>query len=164
MNSSSFTSLSPCATHCMTEDALAGLPPIPSWLKTNKPPTVSDVSAIHGAISEAESSLFDLDHLIGLASAILDDLGPKQTQEEQRLKMLKGVLHPIRRTPPELLAVIFSLTLPEDWVLSSSAHYQSYNYRKAVLLPGKICSFWRDISLTTPQLWSKITLNLIQKR
>jgi hypothetical protein len=74
--------------------------------------------------------------------------------------MLEGILHPIRRTPPELLATIFSLTLPQEWVLSSSELFQSDNYRRAVLLPGQICSFWRDISLTTPHLSSKITLNL----
>ena len=161
MNSSCFTSTNPRTTYYMTEDA--DIPPIPSLFKTNNPPAASDVSAIHGEISIAESSLFDLNHQIGLATAILDDLRLKQTQEEQRLKMLKGVLHPIRRIPPELLAAIFSLTLPHHWVESSSVYYRSYNYRKAVLLPGQICGFWRDISLTTPQIWSKITLNLTEK-
>jgi hypothetical protein len=143
----------PCSPHGL-------VPPIPSLFKTNKPPIASEVSAVRCAISKAESNLSDLYHQIGDAYNVLYDLEPKQIQEEQRLEILKGILHPIRRTPPELLATIFILALPEEWVLSDSEPYQSYLYRRAVLLPGQICSFWRDVALTTPHLWSKITLNL----
>ena len=69
--------------------------------------------------------------------------------------MIKGILHPIRRTPPEILAEIFLLTLPKQWQLVFKSRY-----RKAVLLPGQVCRIWRNISLTTPQLWSMISMDV----
>ena len=47
-----------CVPHPVTE----GLSAIASLLKTNQPPIASDVFAIHGAISQKESSLFHLHH------------------------------------------------------------------------------------------------------
>jgi hypothetical protein len=137
-------------------------PPIASLLKTNKPPIASDVSAIHRAISKTEFDISNLDCQISQAVANLNDLRHKRAQDERQLKTLKGIMHPIRRTPPELLAAIFVLTLPRQWQLWSSSILGSESswYRKAVLLPGRVCRLWRDISLTTPRLWSNISITL----
>jgi hypothetical protein len=59
---------------------------------------------IHDAISKAESDLADRDCQISYAAAMLDDLRDKRTQDENNLKMIKGIMHPIRRIPPKILA------------------------------------------------------------
>jgi hypothetical protein len=64
---------------------------------------------------------------------MLDDLRYKRTQDEQYLNVIKGIMHPIRRTPPEIWAEIFILTLPQQWQLAFKA--RPIIYRKAVF-PG----------------------------
>lgn len=158
MDSSSSTRITLCA-HCGHHfPGDTGVSPIPYLLQNNRPPMPSDFSTIYHAISEAQSDLSDRDRQINQTVAVLDDLRRKQVQDEQYLKKLKGIIHPIRRTPPELLAAIFMLTIPQQWQIASSS--QSNNYRKSVLLPGQVCSMWREVSLSTPQLWSNISLNI----
>ena len=154
----SSSSSNPCAQcgHHLGDTVITS--PIPYLLKNNDPPIATEVSAVHDAISKAESDLSNRDRQISHAVAILDDLRSKRVQDEQHLSTLKGIMHPVRRTPPEILAEIFILTLPKQWQLVFKS--QPRSNRKAVLLPGQVCRMWRDISLTTPQLWSRISLDI----
>ena len=157
MNSSfSSTPCVQCGRHFIGDTAVTS--PVPYLLKNNNPPITSEVFAIHDAISKAESDLSYRDRQISHAVAILDDLRCMRAHDEQHLKMIKGIMHPIRRIPPEILAEIFILTLPKEWQLVFKP--QSSSYRNAVLLPGQVCRIWRDISLTTPQLWSRVSLDI----
>jgi len=61
----------------------------------------------------------------------------------------QGLLSPIRRTPPELLAKIFILCLPVD-------QFVMINVLDAPLLLAQICRRWREIVLSTPRLWNSL--------
>lgn len=156
MNSSLLSTPSSCAQcgHHSVEDTSI-ISPVPYLLKTNNAPIASEIPAIHNAISKAEFDLSHRDRQISHAVALLNDLQYKRTQDEQHLKMIKGIMHPVRRIPPEILAEIFILTLPKQWQLVFKS-----GHRQAVLLPGQVCRIWRDISLTTPQLWSRISMHI----
>ncbi|KIM91617.1 hypothetical protein PILCRDRAFT_810904 [Piloderma croceum F 1598] len=61
------------------------------------------------------------------------------------------VIYPVRRIPFELWAQIFVLCLPDD-------NFVEIDASKAPLLLGQVCSSWREITLSTPALWSSICL------
>ena len=94
MNSSfSSTPCAQCGRHFIGDTAVTS--PVPYLLKNNNPPITSEVSAIHDAISKAESDLSNRDCQISHAVVILDDLQYKWAQDEQHLNMLKGIMHPV---------------------------------------------------------------------
>ncbi|CAA7260439.1 unnamed protein product [Cyclocybe aegerita] len=72
----------------------------------------------------------------------------------------KGLVSPIRRFPPELLVEIFS------WVVQESPfptrHSAAYPYELAfcnsfrALAFTHVCSYWRQVALSIPQLWTSI--------
>ncbi|KAJ6578185.1 hypothetical protein B0H19DRAFT_1253460 [Mycena capillaripes] len=64
--------------------------------------------------------------------------------------------HPLS-IPPELLSKIFLFCLPEKIPLLST-HIISPSPRNAPLLTAQICGLWRMIALSTPGLWSFISL------
>jgi hypothetical protein len=55
----------------------------------------------------------------------------------------------IDRLCPEILAEIFLLCLPED-------RYVVPDPKRAPLLVSGICHYWREVSLSTPALWSAL--------
>ncbi|KAG6817185.1 hypothetical protein H0H87_011887 [Tephrocybe sp. NHM501043] len=60
---------------------------------------------------------------------------------------------PMSRLPPEILSRIFALCLNDDLSASPSVSH-------APLLPGRISRRWRDISISTPELWTSFHLHL----
>ncbi|KAJ7315391.1 hypothetical protein DFH08DRAFT_669902, partial [Mycena albidolilacea] len=72
----------------------------------------------------------------------------------------RGLLAPVRRLPPELLAKIFALcraapVLPPNFyskLLGRLAHQH-------LLTISQVCARWRDLALGTPTLWDTITLH-----
>ncbi|TDL21777.1 hypothetical protein BD410DRAFT_789168 [Rickenella mellea] len=58
---------------------------------------------------------------------------------------------PILRIPPELLSEIFSRCLPEDGLPRPHPN-------EAPLLPCQICSFFRTVALSSPNLWAGISI------
>ncbi|KAJ7609005.1 hypothetical protein FB45DRAFT_707482, partial [Roridomyces roridus] len=80
----------------------------------------------------------------------------KQLQSERAaLKALheedSAILSPLRRVPPEILAEIFSWTLPgpdDGFALAGR------KVKHSPWILGHICRRWRAIALSTPSLWS----------
>ncbi|KAF7965925.1 hypothetical protein HWV62_14440 [Athelia sp. TMB] len=79
---------------------------------------------------------------------------PPSVSDTRDQQALRDLLSPARRVAPELLAHIFELCLPSD---RSESAYRSY---EAPLLVCQICSGWRQVALSTPQLWNHINVVL----
>ncbi|KAJ7771068.1 hypothetical protein DFH07DRAFT_240437 [Mycena maculata] len=62
--------------------------------------------------------------------------------------------------PVEILAEIFIHCLPQEVDEGLRAHIFSTSHTSTSVVLSKICRSWRDISLTTPRLWSTLYLNL----
>jgi hypothetical protein len=68
------------------------------------------------------------------------------------------LVSPIQRLPYEILSDIFILSIPDN--LQEGWRSKTHNFQCAVMLPGSICRHWRDVALSTPRLWSSISLQL----
>jgi hypothetical protein len=74
----------------------------------------------------------------------------QRAQSQQELEQLKGLLHPIRRCPSDVLQYIFesAVSMDED---DSNQSAESIS---------KVCRRWREAALRTPFLWSKICISV----
>ncbi|KAJ7727356.1 hypothetical protein B0H16DRAFT_1331633, partial [Mycena metata] len=70
-------------------------------------------------------------------------------EQRDREPIPASALAPIRRLPVELLAAIFSLTIRDaDSLFPNDVKHFRDAYRVS-----HICSEWRQIAVSTPQLW-----------
>ncbi|KAF7341195.1 hypothetical protein MVEN_01854700 [Mycena venus] len=127
-----------------------GLPPeISRLLYTNDP-------RVDYQVAEIKNSL-------GIARTLKDELGLKITQlrmdlvrlEREELHATRHIsrcefaLAPVRRVPPEILSEIFHC-----YVDLLGDQHECVDVKHGVWLLAHICSYWRTVALSTPQLWS----------
>ncbi|KAF8149953.1 hypothetical protein B0H34DRAFT_731845 [Crassisporium funariophilum] len=84
----------------------------------------------------------------------LRELKRAQSSAKASANALRSLLSPIRRLPPELLSEIFVHCLPEDTFIRPSPS------QVPLLLTG-VCSYWRNICVTTPDLWASLDLRTL---
>jgi hypothetical protein len=84
---------------------------------------------------------------------MVDDLSRQRDELSKFVENHRALLSGVRRLPPELLQQIFWYCLPTDRnaVMSSD---------EGPILLGRICKLWRDISLSTPQLWTSLHVSI----
>ncbi|KDQ61995.1 hypothetical protein JAAARDRAFT_190695 [Jaapia argillacea MUCL 33604] len=78
-------------------------------------------------------------------------LEEKRDLTQSRCTNILSLLAPIRRLPPEILSKIFTHTLSSGFVHLSI-------HRLPVLLTH-VCSYWRQIALSTSTLWSSLIID-----
>ncbi|KAJ7732701.1 hypothetical protein B0H16DRAFT_1248183, partial [Mycena metata] len=111
-------------------------------LGTNYCPQDDEISQISALIAEPSLRLI-----------ILDQELRKLTDERERLATYvdshAALISPVRRLPLDILQEIFIACFPthRNCVMSAT---------EAPVLLGRICSSWRDISLSRPRLWSRL--------
>ena len=122
-------------------------------LFTCEPPTASSLAQARHVLHETNASLADLDRKVKAAEAQLaqiiadsrcaiKQLQCERTALEEKVARVLAYMSPIRRLPAELLRHIFIMNFDEypccAWILSS------------------VCSQWRRLALSMPELWSKV--------
>ncbi|KAF8207493.1 hypothetical protein K438DRAFT_364894 [Mycena galopus ATCC 62051] len=85
---------------------------------------------------------------IGRCKDELEALEEKQREVEESLSL---VVYPILTVPNEITSRIFVACLPSEGLVRPSSH-------AAPLLLAQICGHWRDIALSTCQIWASIDL------
>ncbi|KAJ7605291.1 hypothetical protein FB45DRAFT_1069411 [Roridomyces roridus] len=117
-------------------------------LCTNDPPLKGPVLAhIQDIVSKTRQRLASLDTNISDLRAQLMQLEDERSLLSDSLQKNTAVTSPLRWIPPEVLAEIFTWTLPE--------HYEKpARVDECPWVLGHICSRWREIALSTPSLWS----------
>ncbi|KAJ7049963.1 hypothetical protein C8F01DRAFT_1181117 [Mycena amicta] len=125
--------------------------PFAARLGSNYCPTDDEAVEIKALIAESSSQLPLLDAQIATVQKSLDTLYQKRSGIAKFLEAHKDLVSPIRRLPVDVIQEIFIACLPtqRNCVMSAS---------EAPVLLGRVCSFWRTLSLSTPRLWSSLHL------
>ncbi|KAJ7623802.1 hypothetical protein FB45DRAFT_1031703 [Roridomyces roridus] len=124
-------------------------PPYPGrhehLITSNEPPHADEDGFFRDSVLETGSRLAQLDAEIRALQVQRAQLWGQHCQN-------LSVISPLRRMPPEILADIFSWTLPPMNELRGDVS----DLETSPWVLTQVCSRWRDISLSTPSLWCNI--------
>ncbi|KAF9444241.1 hypothetical protein P691DRAFT_807682 [Macrolepiota fuliginosa MF-IS2] len=115
------------------------------------PPTIHEAALARKALTK---SLDSLDSEIDCLRDRLSTLSLEQRELHASLGSYRGLLSPIRRLHPEILQEIFFHCLP-------TAHSAVVSADEAPLVLGRVCSRWRRVAHSTPELWASIHIAVI---
>ena len=114
-------------------------------LNTNYAPSDEELQEISRVLVEPQARLARMNDEIERAQAALDELERQRDKLVRHIDQYRALTSPIRRIPREILQEIFINCLPADRPAVMSE-------REAPLLIGRVCSGWRSISQSTPEL------------
>ena len=118
-------------------------------VNTNYIPDVAERQEISEYVSSVNRELSQLNAKITEMKTALMQISKTRDGLQAAANQHQALISPLRRLPPELLQVIFVCCLPlhRNAVMHSS---------EAPVLLGRVCSEWRRISLSTPEVWSSL--------
>ncbi|KAJ7592818.1 hypothetical protein C8J56DRAFT_483340 [Mycena floridula] len=93
---------------------------------------------------------------ISRLTAAIDKLVLEREQLQSNVAAYKSVLAPIRLLPEDMLREIFLNCLPSNKPADIAI-------TDAPLLLGRICRTWRELALSTPELWASIHVHFSQQ-
>ncbi|KAJ7117462.1 hypothetical protein C8R44DRAFT_563798, partial [Mycena epipterygia] len=112
-------------------------------LGNNNPPAEFNIPAIREFVARGSARRTRLDAKIASLRASLDALLQERNPLDAEIRKHEGALSPLRRMPTELLSLIFKYTLPPH----------TPGARSGPWVIGAVCSRWRTIVLSQPNLW-----------
>ncbi|KAJ7737086.1 hypothetical protein B0H16DRAFT_108226 [Mycena metata] len=114
-----------------------------------------DVAFAHST-STIDALLVDFDHETAALRNRLRQLEKHRAILLDHRERTRAPLSPLRRMPPEVLGEIFSWTM--NPVLDRLRQGRIDTSRSPWLLT-QICSPWRSVAVSTPSLWSQVTID-----
>ncbi|KAJ7147643.1 hypothetical protein C8R43DRAFT_1237164 [Mycena crocata] len=126
-------------------------------LNSNEPPGTSDLTSIRSLVSKTGARLTCLDSEIARLRDRVKALEDERELLSQSHARNCAILSPLRRIPPEVLAEIFSWTLPSAGDLLNSGFL--LHWKEAPWMLTHICGRWRTVALSTPSLWSLVFID-----
>jgi len=118
-------------------------------VNTNYIPTLAETQEIKDYVSIVDQELSELNAKITEMRVALMRVTRTRHRLQTAADQHQALISPLRRLPPELLQVIFV------WCLPSHRNAVMHSSEAPVLL-GRVCSEWRRISLSTPEVWSSL--------
>ena len=107
--------------------------------------SVDGIQDCRETMSEIQTELSRIDSEMVQVQVVLDHLASERQRLHGSLNQCRLVMAPIRRLPTEILSEIFR-TLPRGPEVEASIS-------NSPLLLTQVCSRWRDVAISTPQLW-----------
>lgn len=142
--------------HCgrgISETYSIGLSHVQDLLYHNNPPVEQRVNFVRIPLQKIQRDVQRVDQEILRMRAELDGLIAKREALHNYAEAHKGAISPLRRLPVEILSAIFVECLP---------HFPSpLSNLDAPLLTQRVCRMWKDVTRSTPKLWSFINLSLL---
>lgn len=134
-------------------------PDLLNQLRAMQTPSPSEKTSIVNHISETESNLLLYDLELARHAETTEKLQAERRNIQQIVDGHRSLLAPVRKLPTELLASIFAACCARD----SPDRFSNSITSPGVLAPlnlGLVCHLWRDITISTPRLWSTISVVL----
>ncbi|KAF8960882.1 hypothetical protein BDZ97DRAFT_1831250 [Flammula alnicola] len=127
-----------------------------SVLSTNNhSPSKEELIEIRSLRTEPIKELAEVDSLILEAQKTLDSLTERRNALQSSIELYDTILSPFRRVPHDVWREIFPYCLSTD-------RNPIMSYSEAPLLLTHVCSVWRSIAFTTPQIWTNIHIPIFQ--
>jgi hypothetical protein len=123
--------------------------PFQHLLHTNYIPNPDEALKIRELCAKPLNELARLEAEISQTQALLYDLQKSYRQLKISVDAHLALLSPMRNLPPEVLQLIFIMTLPSN---RNAVMHAS----EAPVLLGRVCSGWRRIAFATPELWASV--------
>ncbi|KIJ61868.1 hypothetical protein HYDPIDRAFT_30936 [Hydnomerulius pinastri MD-312] len=134
--------------------------PFSQYNSVNFVPGPKDIAFIDGVVSDRNSQLLGLACEISRVESTIWKLANIRAQlEESRSHVRQSMLthqaltSPARRLPPEVLGEIFYRCLPRT-------PYITPRDVECPMVLTKVCHYWRAVAMSTPRLWSSVTIHL----
>ncbi|KAK6977582.1 hypothetical protein R3P38DRAFT_3123687 [Favolaschia claudopus] len=121
--------------------------PFHGILNTNYIPTDAGIAQIHGHLALHETELARVE-------AFIEKLTLKRNRMKTYIDAHRALTSYPRRLPPEILQQIFVWCLPRN-------HNAVMDVAEAPLLLGRICSRWRSVAFSTPELWDSLHISVV---
>ncbi|KAL0060509.1 hypothetical protein AAF712_012699 [Marasmius tenuissimus] len=106
--------------------------------------------------SHIEMDIKCLEAEIGKLKMTLHSLESHRYRLNRSIELGKSLMSPVRRLPSELLGHIFSLICADGSTLSSAPLKEGELPQNPALL-SMICTSWREVALSLPEIWSKVS-------
>ena len=117
-------------------------------------PSPTEEILIRDAISQVESRINGIDVTTAKIQLLLSNLAEQRARVQAYRDKHKVLVAPVWHLPPEILSYIFVLCLshrPPNEINRTSL--------KRSLLLARVNQYWRQVALSTPQLWTTIFLD-----
>ncbi|PBK63073.1 hypothetical protein ARMSODRAFT_1024367 [Armillaria solidipes] len=131
-------------------------------LQSNNLPSDVERGELIATASAWTSQISDIDQDIAQVQETLKALILKRNGVIQNLNSVKSALHPIRSISDSILREIFMLCVKgwDDFVAATTmTTHDSLDSRHPPWTLSQVSHQWRRVALSTPQLWSSISLN-----
>ncbi|PBK73235.1 hypothetical protein ARMSODRAFT_1081473 [Armillaria solidipes] len=143
--------------------------------RSNDEPMEGEIATLRGMISTYEAEILDINkeesrleqfisdmkNRISLAQQKLDALCHERNHISKAIIERKGLLHPIRRLPAEMLLRIFRSTIDFPISRSHTKGDNQWEFHPAdnmLWSIERVCKRWRTGSLSFPELWSFVNV------
>ncbi|PPQ96530.1 LOW QUALITY PROTEIN: hypothetical protein CVT26_010458, partial [Gymnopilus dilepis] len=110
-----------------------------------------------GACTELEK----VESAIDKAMQVVGELFERHREIRTRLNRVHDPL--VKKIPPEIISYIFQLSMPPFPTDSDLRNMTSAELRAPIILSA-VCTAWRRVALSTPQLWTLNKVSLIEDR
>ncbi|KAJ7364915.1 hypothetical protein DFH08DRAFT_840311 [Mycena albidolilacea] len=123
--------------------------PFADRLNTNYIPSDSEIVEIRTLLADPADELARVEAQIEQMEIALSQLKELYASLKTPIDAHRALISPMRCIPQDVLLAIFSSCLPSE-------HNALIDPAEAPLLLGRICRHWRDVTYSTPILWSSI--------
>ncbi|KZW01909.1 hypothetical protein EXIGLDRAFT_829811 [Exidia glandulosa HHB12029] len=114
-------------------------------------------AAVRSALHDAEQRLRAAQEEAESARAILAQIDAREAQAQQNILRARGLLHPVRRLPYDVLSAVF-LAWNDEVKFDNERVGARYAVQLVPFLAASVCRRWRSAALDTPMLWTTLEL------
>ncbi|KAF8871803.1 hypothetical protein CPB85DRAFT_1445327 [Mucidula mucida] len=135
-------------------------PRVEELLGCNHPIMHEELGDFHLIVDKSPDIIYGLNERILQVEQLLERLLQARSQAEADLADARSLVHPMRALPITLMMTIFSYCVPTWDTALSEGEVTSLDPALAPWTLSFVCRRWRDIVLSSPQLWTYLELDI----